>query len=745
MIEIPGVIPRRWLAAVAAFAFAVPAFAVDTKFWQQSEFSDFEKGNLRNLSLRSDGRLTLAPVVKELFDTSTPYLWTAAQDSKGNLYAAGGGPTGSTSKLFEIDPAGKARTVAELDGLEIHAIAIDKQDRVYAATVPDGKIFRIANGSAKPEVFFDPKAKYIWAMAFAANGDLFVATGDRGEIFRVPPDGKGAVFFKTEETHARSLAIDAKDNLIIGTEPSGLILRVSPKGEGFVLYQADKREVTAVAVARDGSIYAAAVGGKPSGTGPEPAPPKPAAPKPTPATASGQAPGGGRPAVTVAAVLPPTLATPAPASISGGSEVYRIAPDGSPRSVWRNAQDIVYALSFDSQGRPVVGTGNKGNLYRLDSDLSYTLIENLAPTQVTAFASGRNGNLYAVTGNVGKVYQIGPGTESSGSYESEVYDAGAFSYWGRLIFKSVPAGGITFEARSGNVNHAQKNWSQWSPVPLTGQSGKVSAPPARFVQYRANFTASGGTAPELVSVDLAYMPKNLAPVVEQVEITPANYKFATPPITLGTSTTISLPPIGQQKRPARTVDVSAASSQAMTLAKGSLGARWAASDENGDTLTFKIEIKGVKENDWKLLKDKVAEKHISFDSTAFPDGEYLLRVTASDAPSNPPGQALSASLDSDTVLVDNTPPEITGLAGAASGKKITVTWRAKDALSLIETAEYSVNGGDWLMVEPTTRLSDSPQLDYRMEIDRPDAGEITVAVRVSDEYDNQSVQKVVIR
>ena len=42
------------------------------------------------------------------------------------------------------------------------------------------------------------------------------------------------------------------------------MLRVSPAGEGFVLYQMAKREVTAVAVARDGSIYAAAVGTKQS-------------------------------------------------------------------------------------------------------------------------------------------------------------------------------------------------------------------------------------------------------------------------------------------------------------------------------------------------------------------------------------------------------------------------------------------------------------------------------------------------
>src|SRR5438309_9198225 len=157
---------RRWLTAIAASACLTPVFAVETRFWQQGEFSDFEKGNLKSLSLRSDGRLRLAPALKELFDTSTPYLWAAALDSKGNVYVAGGAPSGSSAKLFQIAPSGATKTIAELDGLEIHAIAVDKQDRVYAATVPDGKIYRVTAGG-KLEVFFEPKAKYVWALAVA--------------------------------------------------------------------------------------------------------------------------------------------------------------------------------------------------------------------------------------------------------------------------------------------------------------------------------------------------------------------------------------------------------------------------------------------------------------------------------------------------------------------------------------------------------------------------------------------------
>ncbi len=77
------------------------------------------------------------------------------------------------------------------------------QDRVYAAVLPDAKIYRI-DKTGKPQLFFDPKCKYVWAMAFDHSGNLFVATGDSGLIYRVTPDGKGSKFFDTEETHARS-------------------------------------------------------------------------------------------------------------------------------------------------------------------------------------------------------------------------------------------------------------------------------------------------------------------------------------------------------------------------------------------------------------------------------------------------------------------------------------------------------------------------------------------------------------
>jgi hypothetical protein len=182
----------------------------------------------------------------------------------------------------------------------------------------------------------------------------------------------------------------------------------------------------------------------------------------------------------------------------------------------------------------------------------------------------------------------------------------------------------------------------------------------------------------------------------------------------------------------------------MQFAKGYIGARWLAIDPNGDNMLYRVEIHGAGETDWKLFRDKVNEKYISWDSTAFPDGEYWLRVTASDAPGNPPAEALTGQMESDPFWIDNTPPKITGLTATRSGGKLEVRWHAADAINNIDKAEYSLDGGEWTVAAPVTKLSDSLELDYALSLDAA-AGEHTIAVRVSDANDNLAVEKVVVK
>ena len=118
-------------------------------------------------------------------------------------------------------------------------------------------------------------------------------------------------------------------------------------------------------------------------------------------------------------------------------------------------------------------------------------------------------------------------------------------------------------------------------------------------------------------------------------------------------------------------------------------------------------------------------------------------MTATDAPSNPPAEALTAQKVSAPFTIDNTPPKITGLTAARSGGKLQVRWHAADALNNsrggVLARRRRLDGGG-----AGDQLSDSPALDYDLSLDAA-AGEHTIAVRVVDDNDNQTVDKVVVK
>jgi hypothetical protein len=93
---------------------------------------------------------------------------------------------------------------------------------------------------------------------------------------------------------------------------------------------------------------------------------------------------------------------------------------------------------------------------------------------------------------------------------------------------------------------------------------------------------------------------------------------------------------------------------------------------------------------------------------------------------------LTSSLESDPFTIDNTPPEIVNIKVTDDGARRQISFTAKDALSWIDKAEYSVNGGEWTLLEPVNKVTDSQTLNYML----PASAEQIVAVRVFDEDDN---------
>src|SRR5580700_3278486 len=412
-------LPRafHFLAILAVFlASVLPAAAEHTRFWRQSDYDAFQKGDAKGVALRSDGKLVLAPKFAPFADASLAYLWSLKLDSRGNLYAAGG----SNAKIVKFDNSGGSSTVFDSQEMTAQALIFDKSDNLYVATAPDGKVYKVTPAGQK-SVFFDPKTKYIWDLALGLDGTLFVATGDPGKIFAVDPSGNSQLFYSAEETHVRTLILDGKGNLLAGTEPNGLVLRIAlaaestaqngkapaprqPSGKrapaptaakekdssddtgrsAYVVYETAKREVTALALDPAGNLYVAAIGEK------RPGPPQP------PVQQNEQENAAGGQTITVTVGGPGGLQQPqqgnpfVPFPALSTAAVYRIAPDGSPEEIWASRDTSVYAMGLSPEGKLLLGTGNQGAIMQLDGDRVFSRLAKAESEQVTSFAPASN-------------------------------------------------------------------------------------------------------------------------------------------------------------------------------------------------------------------------------------------------------------------------------------------------------------------------------------------------------------------
>jgi hypothetical protein len=754
---------RCLLLALLVCGVAASSLADHTRRWRQSTYEEFLKGNAKGVAVRSDGHLELAPKFTLVADADASYLWSLHTDAAGNLYAGGGTP----AKVFRFDSSGKPKTVFESTDLLAQSLAFDSKGTLYVGTSPDGKVYKVSANGEK-SVFFEPKAKYIWDLAFGPDGTLYVATGDKGQIFAVSPDGKGDLYYASDEAHIKVLAFDGKGNLLAGTEPNGRVLRLSRveeksakkpgNAEGFVLYETAKREVTSLAMASDGTLYIAAIGEKShvGVTGGQ---------STVITTPQGTATITNLPQQGTAGIAAPFVAFPQAIS----SSIYRISREGVPEEIWSSRDDVVYALGLNSDGRLLAGTGNSGSLLVIDGRGVYAQLAKSGSSQITGISRASGGKVYLCTANPGKVFSLGPEFEPEGTFESQSFDAKLFSQWGRIEWWGAPATSATtsksskeprmeFYVRSGNTEDPGKEWSRWFG-PYTSSDTPVEAPPARFLQWKA-VIHDGRPGDGIDWVNVAYLPKNVAPVIDGIALQDPGVRAQAPIGIIGQPANVTLrqppgppPPAGGPGVVITPATPPKFEPQAQgVLQRGYQSVLWSAHDDNDDDLKFAIYFRGENQKDWLLLKDNLDQRFYSWDTTSMPDGAYYLKIVASDSPSNPPSDALTAERESERFEVDNTSPTISKLeasptgmnADRSQGVSYDFQFTASHPTSSIERAQYSLDGGEWTLVAPTKGISDYKSETYSFTLRGLQPGEHTIAVRAYDRFDNVGAAKTTI-
>ncbi len=736
--------PAALLAGAVGLVWSVCAAAQGTKQWTVTRYDDVARGSADGVTIRSDGQIEAGARASLLTTAGSSYVWSVAAGADGATYAGLGGSTANAAAVLRVTADGHSAKVFSGPELGVQAVRVAADGSVVFATSPDGKVYRLGRqAGATPAVLFDAaavaeKPKYLWDLAVGGDGAVYVAAGAPAAVYRVRAGGSPELLFRTADQHIRSLLLAPDGTLWAGSDGAGVIYRFAtgtPGAKPFAVYAAERREITALARDARGRIYAAAVGERSGGTLP-----------PLPVT--------GKVGVTVTFLQPgSTGAASSNGVVPDGSEIDRIDVDGTPERmvVWR--EDVVYGLA--AKGDTIVAaTGNRGRIYALDPEVKgrYTEVARVDASQATALAGNGRG-LVVGTSNAGNVVALRDAAGEPSTYTSEVFDAQQVARWGRVETVSTgDARGVRLSLRTGNVPSPIAAWSEWTDV--DPKADRPAVPAGRYAQWRATL----GPGARLNAVSLNYLPRNVAPVVDEVVVVPGARIAPSTPGAAGQNQTVQVAfPAGAAGAAAQAIAVSQdAASQALTAQRDrtAVTARWSAHDDNGDDLMFSLWYRGTGEQTWRLLKDKISDRFYSFDAALVPDGEYTLRVVASDAPVHVDGESRTGERESTSFVVDTTPPVPGVLAAtieAGSPRRLHATFTARDATSPIAHAEYSIDAGPAQYLEPAGGLSDALAERYDFTVALPaetggtPATEHVLAVRVYDRYENAVTSKAVVR
>jgi len=698
--------------------------------WTQKTKADFQKGELHGTGVTTDGDLRIAPSMA--IATSLPqdtYVWAVLPDGKGNLYLG----TGNYGRIYRLTKDGKLELVYDSPELEIHALAMDKAGNLYAGSSPNGIVYKITPDGKASELFKTGE-HYVFALATDADGNIYAGTGSHGKLFKISPNGQGELFLDSRESHILSLAVDKGGSVIAGTSDNGLVLRVTKAGLRTVLYDTSNTAVTAVAVAPNGDIYV--------GTGPR-------------------------------------------------GQIIRVPANGSNPKVLQTTGSSVFGIvANDHHIYAVSGT----NAYAVADDDTVVELHNDGQDQLLCLADDGDA-LYAGSGNSAAVYKASLAA-TRGTYESGVHDAGGLARWGRVRWQAlVPKGtSLKVETRTGNSSEPDGSWSPWSPA-YSASDDPIASPPARFIQYRVTMESSSpAVTPALKSIGISYLPANHPPTVAFTSPSVGDTISGTKTITWTASdsdrdaltyelyyssdngatwqrmkdveqkaeerpaTPPSKPETPSQPKPSGPKQPVPSAAEVMAQVNQELANDPTLSPE--DRKLLESVLPAVVNEALSSAEPQPATGPVAapkqeppkpmtvttykWDTTQVPDGEYLLKIVASDKRSNPTGYLTDEQVLGPIVVVNDKPKLFLyksstkqngdgsyALEGVATSKKLTIA-----AIS------YRVDNGDWAAAAAEDGLFDSPEEPFTITTDALSAGNHTIEIRATDSAGNSSTEKI---
>jgi hypothetical protein len=700
------------MALIVVAAALAPAGAVSTRTFSTSTYKEFDEGTPDHALITSIGEVMPGATSKRV-DLETEAIWAAARGPDGTVYAGGV----SDGTIYAVPPGGGAtKRLAVLDKETpwIGALTLSPDGgTLYAGTLGSAAIHAIDVRSGKVTRLVKLEgASHIWSLALdPTNRILWAGTGPSGKLYAIEvPAGKPRVAWESGDKHLLSMIRAQDGTLWIGTSDEAILFRFDPKaGTARAIADFAGTEIKAIAEVPGGVVVATnEFEQKTSGT-PAPAPRK--GPKGTVAKApeAGSAPGADKPAAG-------EDGPPRSEARKGKGALFRVEPDGRTEQLHALAEGYFTSLAVAADGDVYAGSGALGRVYQVRRDRSIVTAFDVSERQVNAVMAGREGLAFA-TGDSAAVY-FADGRAKDARYTSKVLDAQFASRWGNLRWRGT---GVSMETRSGNTAKPDKGWSSWdkvaSPARTIGDAtvGRVTSPPGRYLQYRASFAAEGAAV--LRDVNAYYLPQNQRARVTDLTVTEADPKKG--PVTLEKGSTKPRSPV--------------------------LKLKWKVENPDEDELVYKLELRPEGETEWRDVHtgvDPLTAANFDWNTEALPDGWYRMRIVVSDRRANPRDAALEDAYVSPPFLVDNSRPQVAAL----EVKYPLVTGKATDAFSRISEIAYQLDSGEWIPTFPQDGIFDDmvEPFSIRLPADlKP--GVHTLAIRVADEADNIGASSVQFR
>ena len=758
---------------LAAFAFLVLNLNLSadplTKQLDIDFGRDVASRNLKGLATRSDGRVLPGPVFTDLAGPKIgEILWTlqplgaervmlkTAQGVSDRIgrhrFLVGTGPDGKVQEV-SVEPDGSSYIVREVaDVAETNALALlpRPDGSLLIGTSPTAALYLFKDGKATARVPLP--ADSVFDFFPLPDGSVLAATGNPGKIYRLDLkklaaagliEGKAGdekfladkgvtLFGEIRDRNVRKLARLTDGRIIAGSSPKGNIYSFGTAGGPPLILQENRdAEVVDLLPLEDGGFYAAIVFTTEAASRlnrPVPADPKAAEAKDKPPVVE-EKPG-----------------------FIGRSSVVRFPADGFPETVLTKPSIALYRLARHN-GWLLLTAGELGDAFGYDPVARRSLtFAGSASSQLNDVAPLGDGRFLLLRNNAPGLALLSFAAAPVRELETKRLDLGVAAELGGFRFarlRGVEPAALKVEVRTNFGSDELEGWTPWTELKAHDGAFAAAGLRGRYVRFRLQ--VAGGPADfQLDKATLYHLPQNRRPLLTDFRILPPNLGLIPAgerPASASSTLGQLLSPGPREARDEGEKRREALLGSQVVPSPGAQIVYWAVTDPDGDNLTHTFSIRSENTDTWTDLAVNTADNCIQFETGGLAEGLYLTRLAVSEQAPRPASQRLSYTFETDNLLVDRTPPvlSVPSVTHADGLLKISITGR--DALSLLEGAEFVLNNGDHeTVVHPADGLLDSREETFVAEIpEAVAAGATSVEITVYDRPGNAASVRVPLK